>query len=171
MLPTLCQKVAQNERTLFSYLGSREPHGFVDSLRRLSNVSEWVPPWEIYEYFILNQSAVADPYTRRRWMEVVTAVERLGDAPMNEVLLLKSIGLLNIIGAQGGFKASRGIVDLCADPPGTAANTARNLQAKSVLQYRKFSSEYRVWERSDFDLDAAVDEQIEHLGRFNRAES
>lgn len=170
LLPVLCQKVAQNERTLFSYLGSREPHGFADSLQRLAAVGEWVLPWEIYEYFILNQSAaVADHHTRRRWMEVVTAVERLGDAPEREVRLLKSIGLLNIIGAQGGFKASREIVGLCADPPGTAANTARALVSKSVLQYRKFSGEYRVWEGSDFDLDAAVDEHVERLGRFNLA--
>ncbi|WP_133510360.1 hypothetical protein [Candidatus Thiosymbion oneisti] len=172
LLPTLCQKVAQNERTLFSYLGSREPHGFADSLQRLSSVGEWILPWEIYEYFILNQSAaVVDHYTRRRWMEVVTVVERLGDAPAREVLLLKSIGLLNIIGAQGGFKASREVVELCADPPGTAAATARSLQAKSVLQYRRFSGEYRVWEGSDFDLDAAVDEQVERSGRFNLAEA
>lgn len=172
LLPTLCQKVAQNERTLFNYLGSREPHGLADSLQRLSDVGEWVLPWEIYEYFILNQSAaVADHYTRRRWMEVVTAVERLGDAPAREVLLLKSIGLLNIIGAQGGFKASREVVELCADPPGTTAATVSSLQAKFVLQYRKFSGEYRVWEGSDFDLDAAVDAQVERIGRFNLAEA
>jgi hypothetical protein len=36
VLPTLCQKVAQNERTLFSYLGSAEPHGFRESLTHLS---------------------------------------------------------------------------------------------------------------------------------------
>jgi hypothetical protein len=170
LLPTLCQKVAQNERTLFSYLGSHEPHGFADSLARLTRVGDWVMPWEIYEYFILNQSAaVADHYTRRRWMEVVTAVERLGDAPEKEVRLLKSIGLLNIVGAQGGFKASREIVALCADPPGTGPATAKALSTKSVLQFRKFSGEYRVWEGSDFDLDAAVAEQVERIGRFNLA--
>ncbi|AUB79661.1 hypothetical protein [Candidatus Thiodictyon syntrophicum] len=170
LLPTLCQKVAQNERTLFSYLGSHEPHGLGDSLARLSGVDDWVMPWEVYEYFILNQSAaVADHYTRRRWMEVVTAVERLGDAPERDIRLLKSIGLLNIVGAQGGFKASREVVALCADPPGTAVNTVRSLAAKSVLQFRKFSGEYRVWEGSDFDLDAAVAEQIERIGRFNLA--
>ncbi len=170
LLPTLCQKVAQNERTLFSYVGSREPHGLADSLQRLSNVGDWVLPWEIYEYFILNQAAaVADHYTRRRWMEVVTAVERLGDAPEREVRLLKSIGLLNIVGAQGGLKASREIVGLCDASGGTTAGTARSLVTKSVMQYRKFSGEYRVWEGSDFDLDAAVEEQVERFGPFNLA--
>jgi len=105
LLPLLCQKVAQNERTLFSYLGSHEPFGFGDSVARLAKLGDWILPWQIYEYFIRNQSAsVADHFTRRRWMEVVTATERLGDAPEREEQLLKSIGLLNIIGAQGGLK-------------------------------------------------------------------
>jgi hypothetical protein len=170
LLPLLCQKVAQNERTLFSYLGSQEPFGFGDSLARLANLGDWILPWQLYEYFILNQSAsVADHFTRRRWMEVVTATERLGDAPERQQQLLKSIGLLNIIGAQGGLKASKELVSLCADPPGTAASMTRPLLDKSVLQYRKFSAEYRVWEGSDFDLEAAVQEQIERTGRFNLA--
>ncbi|WP_205626916.1 hypothetical protein, partial [Pseudoponticoccus marisrubri] len=32
LLPLLCQKVAQNERTLFSYLGSHEEFGLQDML-------------------------------------------------------------------------------------------------------------------------------------------
>lgn len=170
LLPLLCQKVAQNERTLFSYLGSHEPFGFGDSLARLAKLGDWILPWQLYEYFIRNQSAsVADHFTRRRWMEVVTATERLGDAPERQDQLLKSIGLLNIIGAQGGLKASKELVALCADPPGTAPSVTRQLMDRSVLQYRKFSGEYRVWEGSDFDLEAAVQEQIERTGRFNLA--
>lgn len=170
LLPLLCQKVAQNERTLFSYLGSHEPFGFADSLTRPAKLGDWILPWQLYEYFIRNQSAsIADHFTRRRWTEVVTATERLGDAPECQEQLLKSIGLLNIIGAQGGLKASRELVALCVDPPGTASSITRQLAAKSVLQYRKFSGEYRVWEGSDFDLEAAVQEQIELTGRFNLA--
>jgi hypothetical protein len=100
-LPVLCQKVAQNERTLFSYLGSKEPHGFKDSIRALEIVGDFINPWEIYDYFIVNQPAVLhDPLTHRRWAEVVTAIERLGDAPPEEIQLLKTIGLLNIIGVK-----------------------------------------------------------------------
>jgi hypothetical protein len=170
VLPLLCQKVAQNERTLFSYLGSHEPYGFADSMGRLSKIGDWILPWQIYEYFIRNQSAsLTDHYTRRRWTEVVTAAERLGDVPPQQEQLLKSIGLLNIIGAQGGLKASKDIVALCAEPPDTVPSIIRQLVSKSVLQYRKFSGEYRVWEGSDFDLEATLADHIERLGRFNLA--
>ncbi|MEW6647427.1 MAG: hypothetical protein AB1450_09535 [Pseudomonadota bacterium] len=160
LLPMLCQKVAQNERTLFSYLGSQEPHGFKDSLGRLEKAGDWIYPWEIYEYFILNQpAAISDHFTHRRWAEVVTALERLGDAPADEIALLKAVGLLNIIGAQGGFKASKNVVQLCLPETSNAAQVINGLTKKSIIQYRKFSNEYRVWQGSDFDLDAAVEAQ------------
>ena len=171
LLPTLCQKVAQNERTLFSYLGSQETHGFKDSLTRLEKVGDWIYPWEIYEYFILNQpAALTDHFTHRRWAEVVTAMERLGDAPAAETQLLKTIGLLNIIGAQGGFKASKEVVGLCLPTASTAGRAAQSLLDRSIIQYRKFSSEYRVWQGSDFDIDAAVEEELNKLGQFELAE-
>jgi len=171
ILPLLCQKVAQNERTLFSYLGSREAHGFQDALNRCERVGDWIYPWEIYEYFILNQpAALSDHFTHRRWAEVVTAIERLGDATEDEINLLKAIGLLNIIGVQGNFKASKKLVVLSLPTKRCVEKALKGLIQKSVVQYRKFSSEYRVWQGSDFDLEEHVREETSKLGAFNLAE-
>ena len=171
LLPMLCQKVAQNERTLFSYLGSSEEHGFQDSLSRCSKVSDWIYPWEIFDYFILNQpTALTDHFTHRRWAEVVTAIDRLGDAPEEEKQILKVIGLLNIIGTHGNFKASEELIGLCFSDKRKAEITLKELQNKSIVQFRIFSSEYRVWQGSDFDLDERVEEELTKLGRFELAE-
>ncbi len=172
VLPILCQKLAQNERTLFSYLGSKEPHGFRDSLARLASVGNYVNLWEIYEYFILNQPAVlSDPSTHRRWAEVVTALERLGDAPQEEIQLIKTIGLLNIIGAHGGLKASKPIVELCLPDKQKIKQALESLTQKSILQFRKYSNEYRVWQGSDFDLETAVQDELNQIGRFSLPEA
>jgi len=145
LLPLLCQRIAQNERTLFSYLGSQELHGFRESLTRCEKVGDWIYPWEIYEYFILNQpAALGDHITHRRWAEVVTAVDRLGDAPLAEVHLLKTIGLLNIVGSTGGLKAAKAVVELSLSTKKSAVDAAGVLIDKSIIQYRKFSGEYRV---------------------------
>ncbi|WP_339137682.1 MAG: hypothetical protein WGN25_06195 [Candidatus Electrothrix sp. GW3-4] len=167
LLPILCQKMAQNERTLFSYLGSKEQHGLRYSLSAIDKIGEWVMPWEIFDYFILNQpSVLTDPITHRRWAEVITAIERLGDVPTNYFELLKTIGLLNIIGAQGGFKASKKIISLCATSKRAATMAANGLIESAVLQFRKFSNEYRVWQGSDFDLDAAIKDELDQMGYF-----
>jgi hypothetical protein len=172
LLPTLCQKVAQNERTLFSYLGSQERYGFRDSLKRLEKVGDWVLPWEIYQYFIENQpSATTDHTTHRRWAEVITATERLGDADEHEAQLLKTIGLFNIIGRQAGFKASSELLDLCFPKSVNVQEQLGRLQDKSIINFRKYSSEYRIWEGSDFDLESAVIETTQQLGRIDIAET
>ncbi len=170
ILPVLCQKVAQNERTLFSYLGSQEHYGFQDGLKRLRQAGDWVQPWEVFEYFILNQPTMtSDHATHRRWTEVLIALERLGDAIDSEVRLLKTIGLLNIIGAQGGLKASKALLLQCFANVDQVSTDLKALQDKSIITYRKFSSEYRIWEGSDFDLDEQVNETVQQLGRIDLA--
>jgi len=172
LLPVLCQKMAQNERTLFSYLGSKEAFGFKDSLSKLESTVEWILPWQIYEYFIQNQPGViTDPIAHRRWAEVVTAIERLGDAPSKDIQMLKTIGLLNIIGAQAGFKASKKIVESCSSSKKAATAATKSLVERSVVQFRKFSNEFRVWQGSDFDLELAVQEELGQIGRFELPET
>jgi len=172
LLPILCQKVAQNERTLFSYLGSQEHYGFIDGLTRLKKVGDWVLPWEIFEYFIVNQPIMtADYATHRRWVEVLTAIERLGDASDSEIQCLKTIGLFNIIGAQGGLKASRELLEVCFANKNQVTNDLKQLQNKYIVNFRKFSAEFRIWEGSDFDLQASVKETIEQQGRIDIAET
>lgn len=157
ILPTLCQKVAQNERTLFSYLGSAEPFGVRERLARL-RMGEWIGPWELYDYFILNQSgSVTDPLTHHRWVEVITALERFDSAPNDPAVdLLKTIGLLNLIGAQRGLKASVPLLRLLF---GDTLDALRaRLEAASTIHFRSYSKELRVWQGSDFDLSAALRE-------------
>jgi len=168
-LPTLCQKVAQNERTLFSYLGSQENFGFQDRMNQLNQIGAWVLPWQIFQYFIENQPlATADHITHRRWAEVLTAIERLGDSNALTLQLLKTIGLFNIIGSQAGFKASKELLTLCF--PESIESALSELENKSIINYHKYNLEYRIWQGSDFDLDIALKETQQHTGAFELAD-
>ena len=139
-------------------------------LNEMSSLEDYVYPHHIYDYFITNQPAVLGDYlTHRRWAEVVTAIERLGDASEDEVNILKTIGILNIIGSKGGFKASKAILETCLPKKVTANNAIKVLQEKSIINYRRFNSEYRVWQGSDFDLEAALQEEINNVGQFSLA--
>jgi len=170
LLPLLCQKVAQNERTLFSYLGSHEDHGMQDMLGRIESLGEFIQPHDIFDYFISNQPAVMGDYlTHRRWAEVVTAIERLGDAKESEVNLLKTIGILNIIGGKGGFKASKPLLESCFSTKSACKAAVKQLVDKSIINYRRYNSEYRVWQGSDFDLESALQEELNNVGNFSLA--
>lgn len=171
ILPLLCQKVAQNERTLFSYLGSHEEFGLQHMLATMESLGDYIYPHHIYDYFITNQPAVLGDYlTHRRWAEVVTALERLGDANEDVVNVLKTIGILNIIGSKGGFKASKAILEICQPSKAIVIKALKTLKEKSIINYRKYNSEYRVWQGSDFDLEEALQEEINNVGQFSLAE-
>ena len=187
-LPQLCQRFAQNERTLFSYLGSREPHGFQHSLAELASFGDWVLPDRIYDYFVHNQPAVlADPLTHRRWAEVVTAVERAdaGDRAADadgareppSAALAKTIGVLNLISRNDGLKASEAVLQQLFGTTSTSPRLRTSafreaiepLLEASVVQYRRFSGEYRVWQGTDFDIDERTHEERDKLGHFDLA--
>ena len=181
-LPQLCQRFAQNERTLFSYLGSREPHGFQDSLTSLAKFGDWVLPGQVYDYFVHNQPAVlADPLTHRRWAEVVTAVDRVEqlDGPTDSrdpeeppsAMLAKTIGVLNLISRGEGLKASEDILRQLFATGRAFRDAIQSLLDSSVVQYRRFSGEYRVWQGTDFDIDERTDEEKDKLGEFDLAEA
>lgn len=168
LLPALCQKIAQNERTLFSYLGSYEDFGLQDMLKKISGINEYIQPHHIYDYFIMNQSsAIGDYITHRRWAEVVTAVDRIDDKDINAINLLKTIGILNIVGARGGFKASLPILETCFSDKVELDKNLKVLFSSSVITYRKYGSEYRVWQGSDFDLEETLQEEKNNLGVFS----
>ena len=172
LLPLLCQKIAQNERTLFSYLGSHEEFGLSDMLNRLDSVDDSIQPHHLFDYFIANQSATLSDYaTHRRWAEVITSLERLGDVSVADVALLKTIGIMNIIGAKGGLKPSKAILELCLENSKEAKKSIRSLVSRSAIAYRKFSGEYRVWQGSDFDLEEALHDSRNHMGEFDLAET
>ncbi|VAW65879.1 FIG01060185: hypothetical protein [hydrothermal vent metagenome] len=170
LLPLLCQKIAQNERTLFSYLGSHEEFGLQFMLTQLEELGEYIYPHHIYDYFITNQPAALGDYaTHRRWAEVVTSIERLGDAPETQINILKTIGILNIIGSKGGFKASKPLLETCLPKKKMVKSALSSLEEKSIINYRKFNTEYRVWQGSDFDLEAALQEELNNVGYFSLA--
>lgn len=180
VLPALCQKFAQNERTLFGYLGSREPHGFRDSIGSLNKVGDWVYPSEVYDYFVHNQPAVlADPLTHRRWAEVVTAVERTenvnergetdDECANTSSALAKTIGVLNLISHSSGLKASGAMLRHLFPTKKMFEQAAKRLVDASVVQYRRFSGEYRVWQGTDFDIDERTELERQKLGQFELA--
>ena len=169
ILPILCQKAAQNERTLFTYLGSGEPFGLRERMGKMS-MGEWIEPWELYEYFMLNpEGGFSDPLIQHRWSEITTALERFGDDEDQEAgRLLKTIGLLNLIGAQRGLKASRSLL-MCLFGSNGEALLAK-LEMASVIHFRNFNNEYRVWQGSDFDLATAVRQVSSEYAAFPAVE-
>lgn len=181
-LPILCVRFAQNERTLFTYFGGGEPHGFQKAAARLEKVGDWVLPSDVYDYFILSRPpAQAAIGAQRTWAEVLNAVDRAakeeqkhtdadgenGDGGL--VRLVKAVGLLNLTTGSEGVPASEVVLGQLYPTKGAYEEAIAAPVAASILQYRNFSREYRVCQGTDFNIDEQVARERDKLGRIDLA--
>ena len=83
--------------------------------------------------------------------------------------LAKAIGVLNLLSPRGGLKATEPIIRLLFRTEEAFRRAITPLVEASVVQYRRFSGEYRVWQGTDFDIDARTNEEREKLGDFDLA--
>ena len=163
MLPILSQKIAQNERTVFSFITSSQVNSFSYWLKKLK-FGEFIKPHHIYDYFISNQiTLISDSMTNRRWVEVSEAINRLEDEFY--LPLLKTIGVINIITGTSSIKASREILTLCDFD--NLDKQLEYLEKKSIIKFRKYSNDYRIWEGSDFDLESELTKEKSKILNFS----
>jgi len=173
-LPILCAKYSQNDRTLFSFLASGEPGSFNTYLHQTSFSKDRLPSLKlhkIYDYFVesAGMSISLRPHFQR-WIEIQS---RLADAihlDPDYLMVLKTIGILNLVSTTGSLKASRETVALamCNDSDDNAEiahwdGIVDDLLRRGFLVWRKRIDELRIWEGSDFDIEKELSDQDQFL--------
>ena len=125
-------------------------------------------PHHIFDYFVNNQgSYIYDHLTHRRLIEVLNAIDRAGDQDEKTLNILKTIGLLNIIGTLANCVALMTYSIIYGSK--VLDQSLKALQKKSLITYRKHSDEYKVWQGSDFDLEAALNKELDQFEDFDIA--
>lgn len=172
VLPALCNKYAQNERSLFTFLASGEPH----SLARFIAENEATPTRlpvirlaDVYDYFMdVTAGGSSGRPQFQRWAEVHGLIREARGRSAQELLALKTIAALNLVSSTGPLRASRDLVlaALMTDPSNAedGAEWARVLDAlvsKRLVTYRNQADEFRLWEGTDFDVETAVRSRLE----------
>ncbi len=170
-LPILCQRYAQNDRSLFTFLTSNEPYGFQDYLQT-TEINEMNLPClkldQVYDYFI---EAVGTGLTSRpnlqRWVEIQELIRDARSLDDNSLKVLKVIGILNLVTTTGAYRATRQLVSLalCDRPDDDRLNYWRGiidqLLNKGIITHFRQLDELRIWQGSDFNIDRELSEAIE----------
>lgn len=169
--PISRRRFGQNQRSLFGFLNSSEPLGFQDFLRQAHD-GDLYPPEQLWDYLRANlePSILASPDSHR-WALAVDAMERCqGTIADNlHLRLLKVIGLVDLFKEHAGLVASLPLLDtaLPAHSTGEIEDALADLQAASLVIYRKFNAGYSIFEGSDFDIEQAVDAAYGALGALD----
>ena len=116
----LFRRFAQNERSLFALLNSSEPHGLQDFLATQTYDGRVLPTFRLSNLYDYIYNALGSGlYTSRegaKWAEIESAIERLPDPSPRTVKLIKTIGLLGIVGeASVNLKASKALLRYALD--------------------------------------------------------
>lgn len=171
VLPQLCIRYAQNDRSLFTFLTSAEPHSFQTWLNETGRNGEQIPLLKLdrlYDYFIDSVGiGTAARLNLQRWAEVKSLIDDHRNGEVDELRVLKTVGILNLASVGGLLKASRELVvlSLCdtlydREEQRRWTDTLDHLLGRGLVMHRRQVDELRIWEGSDFDVETAVREQI-----------
>jgi hypothetical protein len=162
-LPRLSAIVGQNQRTLFGFTDSSDPRG----LRGIISSSDFVPGVNssitverLFDFFLRPASPVSIPDdARRRVAEANAALDRLGDRPTLESRIIKTLTVLSVVQPGTRLVTNRATLAFSLDIQDSSKdleNALEQLISRKLIVFRKFSSEYKLWQGTDFDVDHAV---------------
>ena len=167
------RRFAQNERSLFAFLSSSEPYGLQDFLSNQRYDGSMLPMLSVADlYDYLNTTIGNRLHASRdgdKWIEIEMAINRLTDPSPTIVKLIKTIGLLSIIGeVSTNLKASKrtlhyALNDYTEEFKTEFEDALGTLERRSIVTYRRYNDTYALWEGSDIDIETMLHQAEGHL--------
>ena len=160
--PLSQSQFGQNQRSIFSFLSSKEPCGFQDFLQT-NKKDKLYEPYLLWEYLRLNlESSIYASSDGHRWALAVESVDRCEAQGSDaiEVRMLKTIAVLDFLRNRSGLVGNLKVLRACMTTYSMAdvRKALAKLQLRSLIVYRKFIDGYSIFAGSDFDIDEAVTE-------------
>lgn len=165
--PISRRRFGQNQRSIFGFLNSAEPHAFQDFIKHNDEGALYEPD-KLWDYLRVNlePSILASP-DGHRWAMAAEAVERceaLGGSELH-IRLLKTIALIDLFKERSGVMPTEGLLITCA--PGTTKEALKDALAQlrnwSLVIFRKFADAYAIYAGSDFDIDRAIQDALQRV--------
>ena len=162
LLPRVSSRVAQNERTLFTYLYSLVTGDSISS----SPVS----PGSMYDYFsdaMRSDSLPGGSY--HTWLETESALHKADSAIDQETLKCACLLGLGLVGERS--RVSRKLLESAVSgyrSVAAARDSVKRLIASNLLLYRVKADNVSIWHGTDLDLRGRLEQEKQRLGpRFD----
>ncbi|OAR25085.1 hypothetical protein A8W25_28505 [Streptomyces sp. ERV7] len=170
--PLLASQIGQHDRSLTGFLASDEPNTVRRTLDTLSSDTPeracTVRLPQLYDYFFASgRTTILASANASRWLEVDNRLNEAHGLPAEDQEVLKAIGILNLIDADGLLRATPPMIQFALNDPADAPAPERftalqkrlsKLVDDGFIVHRSYSDEYRVWQGTDVDIDARVRE-------------
>ncbi len=163
-VPHLFRRLAQNERSIFSYLTSHEPLGFQEHIQKhIDQDNGFIRLNDLYSYLLANfEVGLARLPYAKKLLEANDVLNSRHNLSRLSYDLIKTVAMLNVLGEISPIRATIKFLECAAGTDDLEAELY-NLKKQSVLTYRNLDGSYRVWEGSDVDIEARMKEARRHL--------
>lgn len=166
-LDRLSKKVAQNERTFFTYLASDEDNALFKQLEKMDVDSfHFVGLDLIYDYFEANIRSYRTDDVYDNYKKLQFALNKLG---LNEELkterkVLKTIAVINIIADKTILAADRETLEYVIDDDMGAVKAAIDkLEQFKIIKFMRQYGFYDFLDSSIYDFDSMIEEKVQGI--------
>ena len=165
MLQRLSRKIAQNQRTLFTFLSSDEANSLGWFLKgQTTDEFKMITADWLYDYFEPAIKVYKNTPEFENYLHVQAAINKLDNNDDNyslKVKIIKSIALLNIINEFNLLKPDASILGQLIDEDKVVVQKlTQELQSQKVLVYLRQYGYFRFFEASSIDIDELIAQSI-----------
>jgi hypothetical protein len=159
--PVSRRRFSQNERSVFSFLGSAEPLGFSEFIKSVDvsdNATFTLSRYWEYLRANLEPSILSSP-DGHRWAQAAEAVSRAeAKGSVAHINITKTIALIDLFKNGSGLNATTDVIVNCLHglSDSEAGTALQELKQWGVVAHRKHNNAWVIHEGSDFDIDAGV---------------
>lgn len=163
LLLNVSEKVAQNERTLFTFISNDEPHSMARFVSEHTSDMEWsIGADLIYDYFsALFKKEVSNEYVHNIWLSAEYAIEKCDTE--NQKKIIKALAIVLIVNKEDEIPATEKYLKLCVNVS-EPEQVISELMDKEFI-YKKNSTDSFVFKtRAGSELKAEIRRQRELKG-------
>ncbi len=159
LLLSLSEKIAQNERTIFTYLTDEASNGLA-SIIAGSEDAGLVSAGSIYDYFIPLFREESDNSIHHEWLKADYAISKTEDDAEKDIV--KAMSIIKMVNRPDDLPASDKIMRLaCAADEDDFKAALERLVEKSLVEYKAYNNAYEFKNNIGVDVEIAISDCIE----------
>lgn len=163
-LDRLSKRVAQNERTFFTYLASDEDYSLFSQLEKLDlKEFHFIGLDAIYDYFEENICSYRSGDAREIYKKYQVAVNKLGnDSEKNiGIRVLKAMAVIYIINDSGTLASDiETLINVIDANRDLVRNAIADLEKKKIIKFMRQYGYYDFLDSSIYDFDSMINERL-----------
>lgn len=167
MLPRISEEIAQNERTLFTFMSSKTQKNTLSMYlsSHKDDMFNIVTPDYIFDYFEpLFKAEAYDKPIHKYWKAAKVALKKLDDNHLLEKQIIKTLTLIYIIGRFDLLPPETNVISNIYDYGNVRACAAISyLQSNNIIRVLDNKNHLRIVEHTDIDIDALISDETEKI--------